>query len=86
MDTKPISVTRLGWYQIPKEGEKAGSRPIKVHFESQEVQQRVIKGAQNLQNAPENLRKISICYDMTEEERKKSKDMLEEAKIKSKQS
>ena len=86
VDTKPISVTRLGRYQTPKEGEKVGSRPLKVHFESQEVQQRVINGARNLQNAPENLRKISICYDMTEEERKKSKDMLEQAKIKSEQS
>ena len=86
VDTEPVLVTRLGRYQKQADSSKNSSRPLKVQFENQEAQQKVMSNARNLRNAPDHLRKISICYDMTEDERQKTRDMLTEAKEKTESS
>ena len=86
VDTTPVQVFRLGRYQKTDEGESESSRPVKVQLDGPEIQQKVMNSARNLRNAPDHLRQISICYDMTEDERKKTKSMVAQAKEKSESS
>ena len=86
VDTTPVQVFRLGRYQKTNEGESESSRPVKVQLDGPEIQQKVMNSARNLRNAPDHLRQISICYDMTEDERKKIKSMVAQAKEKSESS
>ena len=65
------------------EGESESSRPVKVQLDGPEIQQNVMNSARNLRNAPDHLRQISICYDMMEDERKKTKSMVAQAQEKS---
>ena len=81
VETKPAKIFRLGKYKEPNQGESF-SRPLKVIFESQSVQQEVLNNANKLQNADDQLKQLSIGYDMTETERNTIKSLVEEAKEK----
>ena len=75
---EPTKIYRLGELDPEKADDK--SRPLKVEFENHEIQDRVIKSAHKLKDAPDNLKKISVSYDMSREQRKQAKTLHEEAK------
>ena len=79
-----MKIFRLGKFDPEAEDDK--SRPIKVIFESPEVQTKVISSAIKLKNAPENLKKIGISHDLSEEQRAKAKALHAEALERSKNS
>ena len=74
---EPIKVTRLGKYE-PENTTKV--RPIKVEFESNEAQEEIMSKAYKLASAPENLKKISVSYDMTKTEQEQCKILVQQAK------
>ena len=74
---KPEKIMRLGTYK------KEQSRPLKVMFESHAAQQNVMSNLIKLRNASDNLKKLSITYDMSEEEREHLKQIVRVAKEKS---
>ena len=45
-----------------------------------------MENVNKLKSAPQNLKKLSICYDMTETERNHAKSLMQQAKEKTKNS
>ena len=82
VEAEPTKITRLGKYDKTAES----PRPIKVEFDCQQTQQKVMKNLPKLRDAPDHLNKLSVCYDLSEEERKQTKEMVELAKKKTQES
>lgn len=83
VESTPEKIFRIGRFD---EKNKTNPRPIKVIMKSVEDQNKVMTNAKLLANADEDLKKLSIAYDMTEEERALVKDKVDQAKEKSKNS
>ena len=81
VNVKPAKIFRLGEY---KETDQEGSspRPLKVIFENHFAQQEVINSANKLQNAKDQLKQLSVGYDLSESERNTIKLQVQEAKEK----
>ena len=75
-----MKFNRIGTYNP----DKHGSRPLKVRFDSKQIQKEVMENARRLQNADGHLKGLSLCYDMTDTERNHAKDLTKEAKEKTK--
>ena len=73
---KPDTIFRLGKCKEPYQAESI-SRPLKVIFESQSVQQECINNANKLQNADNPLKQLSLGYDLIETERNSIKSRVE---------
>ena len=84
VDATPCKISRMG--KFDDSGTKTGSRPLKVCFENLATQQKVMENTSKLQHAPENLKKLSVNYDLTEEERSVQKTLVQEAQELSKNS
>ena len=82
VDAKPNKIHRVGKF----DDSKTGSRPLKVCFENQAGQQLVMNNKNKLQNAPENVKHLSVCYDLNEEERNTLKTLVQQANEQSKNS
>ena len=76
VNAKPCNIVRLDKYDQSKDG----SWPIKVCFENQATQKSVMDNVKKLQHAPENLKHISVCYDLTEVERITQRNLVQEAR------
>ena len=81
VNVKPAKSFRLGKY---KETDQEGSspRPLKVIFENHFAQQEVINNANKLQNAKDQLKQLSVGYNLSESERNTIKSLVQEAKEK----
>ena len=81
VNVKPAKIFRLGKY---KERDQEGSspRPLKVIFENHFAQQEVSNSANTLQNAKDQLKQLSVGYDLSESERNTIKLLVQEAKEK----
>ena len=79
---KIIKTLRLGRY----EPDRVNPRPLKVTFENAEQREKLLTNLNNLKEADEDLRKLSISPDMSKETRNEIKKMVEEAKEKSRNS
>ena len=75
-----LKFNRIGTFN----SDKPGSRPLKVCFDSNQVQKEVMENARKLQNADGHLKGLSLCYDMTDTERNHAKNLAKEAKEKTK--
>ena len=80
IQTSPVKIYRLG--KINSESDDP--RPIKVELENDNVQKEIMKKAKNLKDAPENLKVLSISYDLTKDQRMQVKGLVNEAKQKTK--
>ena len=78
VDAKPCKIFRVGRF----DESKTGSRPHKVCFENQATTKLVMENTNKLQNASEDLKQLSVCYDLSEEERITVKTLVEQAKEK----
>lgn len=76
-DTKPVQIMRLGKYNKDQAAQK--TRPLKVVFENSAAKDIVLRNAYKLKNAPSHLNKVSLCYDLSEEERDHQKILASEA-------
>ena len=83
---KPTHTTRIGKFTKPKEGETVRCRPLRLTFENHNIQQEVLKNATKLKEAEDQLKQLSITYDLSEEERNTIKTLVEEAREMSKNS
>ena len=68
-----ISARRLG-----KKG--SNPRPLLIQFANDEKKKMLFKNLKLLQNAPDKYRKMSVKNDLTEKQRKREKELREEAK------
>ena len=75
-EAKPVKMYRLGKFDKDREG----ARPMKVIFENHTQQQNVLNNLSKLKNANDTMKAMSIGYDMTQEERQATKDLVEDAK------
>ena len=82
----PEKIVRLGKYREPKDGEALGSRPLKVTFADHQTQQEVMQNLSKLKDASQELKSLSVCYDMSESEREILKEHLRRAKEKTESS
>ena len=84
VNTTPVKIMRLGKYKQPKTGDETitKSRALKVILDSHATQQKIMDNAKNLKDAPAHFKAVSICYDLSEEERKTTKTLMEGAKEK----
>ena len=55
-------------------------RPLRLTFENHNIQQEVLKNATKLKEAEDQLKQLSITYDLSEEERNTVKTLVEEAR------
>ena len=83
VNASPIKVYRLGKLDPSKQGT---FRPLKVEFKNSNIQKEIMTKANNLKDAQGSLKNISISYDLSQDQRKEVKDLVEEAKSKSKNS
>lgn len=74
---RPVKFARLGQYS---QDDQTRPRPIKVVFKDSAEQGEVISRAHKLMDAPESIKNVSICYDMTKEEQETCRDLVKEAK------
>ena len=81
-EAKPKKIYRLGNFN--ENGQ--GSRPLKLEFESHDVQSKVMKNAHKLKGASEELKTIGVSYDMSKDQRKEMYSLLDQAKELSKNS
>ena len=86
VEAEPQKIMRLGRYKEPTEGEQQGSRPLKVSFRDHKTQQEIMNNIKKLKDAPDTLRNLSVCYDMSQSERDILKERLKSAKEKTEQS
>ena len=82
VNTTPVKIMRLGRYKQPEAGNDMKPRALKVILDSHANQQKIMDNAKYLKDAPAHLKAVSICYDLTEEERNKTKTLMEEAQEK----
>ena len=82
----PEKIVRLGKYREPKDGEALGSRPLKVTFADHQTQQEVMQNLSKLKYASQELKSLSVCYDMSESEREILKEHMRRAKEKTESS
>ena len=80
VNSTPVKIYRLGKVS-PGNDEP---RPLKVELENDEVQRDIMQKAKNLKDAPEDLKKLSISYDLSKDQRTQVKELVNEAKQKSK--
>ena len=81
IEESACKIVRLGKYE-----ERTGPRPLKVCFENQETQQKVMNNLKKLQSAPERIQALSIAYDLCEAERQQAKTLNDQARTQSKNS
>ena len=82
-DAKDIKYSRLGTF----DAEKSGNRPLRITLDSNLSQKEVMENAKKLKDAPTPImKKLSLCYDMTETERNHAKKLQKEASDKTKNS
>ena len=72
----PTKTYRLGKYNP----EETGPRPLKLEFENKESTSQVMGSVRALRNAPDNIKNISLCYDLSKEDRALTKKKVAEAK------
>ena len=84
VDHKPENLYRIGDHRDNKDEEKDGKkqRILKVVFKSNEAVKNIMEMANKLAHAPENLKRLSLEYDMSFEERQILKKKLDEAREK----
>ena len=82
VEHKPTKVYRLGKYDANDQR----SRPIKVIFQDSVAQDQVMQKAYKLKEAPDHLKKLSLNYDMSKDERAECKRLVEDAKDQTKNS
>ena len=82
-DAEITQITRLGRFKKPANGEESKARPLKISFKDSKIQQEVMSKMYMLRDAPDHLQSLSVCYDMTEAERAKQKELVNAAKEKS---
>ena len=70
----PVSVIRVG------KKKEQGSRPLKITMASVQNKDNIMRNLGKLKDAPENLRKISVTDDYTQEERESIRQKVAEAK------
>ena len=78
VETTPVKICRLGKVTPGS----SDPRPLKIELESNEAQKEIMKKAKHLKDAPENLKKLSISYDLTRDQRAQVKGLVNEAKQK----
>ena len=81
--TEIIQITTLWRFKKPTNDKEIKPRPLKVTFKDSKIQQEVMSKMYMLKDAPEHLQSLSVCYDMTETERAKQKELVVNAKEKS---
>ena len=82
VNTTSVKLMRLGRYKQPEAGNDMKTRALKVILDSHANQQKIMDNEKYLKDAPAHLKAVSICYDLTEEERNKTKTLMEEAQKK----
>ena len=82
VNTTPVKIIRLGRYKQPEAGNDMKPRALKVILDSHANQQKIMDNAKYLKDAPAHLKAVSICFDLTEEERNKTKTLMEMAQEK----
>ena len=82
----PNSITRLGRYKNPEEGEDIRPRPIKIAMKNSEECDMVMRNLKKLNKAPDHIKVLGVAYDMTQEEREVVRKKVNEAREKSEQS
>ena len=70
----PVSVIRVG------KKKEQGSRPLKIIMASVQNKDNIMRNLGKLKDAPENLRKISVTDDYTQEEQESIRQKVAEAK------
>ena len=75
-------INRLGRFKKPVSDEQIKPRPLKVTFKDNKIQQEVMLKMYMLKDAPAHLQSLSVCYDLTETERAKQKELVNAAKEK----
>ena len=83
VNSNPKKIYRLGKFEAPNEGEIREPRALKVIMSDPAEIQAIMDNCKNLKGAADHMRKYSICYDMTKEERVKIKELVNSAKEKS---
>ena len=83
-DVKPTKMHRLG--KFSNEQDHKSPRPLKVYLNSMEEAIEVVKNCKKLKSAEQHLKKLSISHDLTRDERSHVKELVNEAKDKSKNS
>ena len=82
VETEHMKIVRLGKYKQPGDGQNTQHRPINVVLDSHEIQQEVMDNTPRLKDADDHIKSVFIAYDMTQEERQKTKEMVLLAKEK----
>ena len=73
----PTKIFRLGKFTA---GENSKPRPIKLVFKDSEEQSQVMSRAFKLNKASEELKSLSISYDMNNDEREICRNLVKQAK------
>ena len=83
VEHKPVKVFRLGKYD---EEQTNKSRPLKVVFDTSVAQDEIMGKVYKLAQAPDNIKNVSVNYDMNKDERDECSRLVKDAKNKSKNS
>ena len=84
-DAEVTYIERLGRYDKDRADDHK-YRPVKVRFNNNASRDKVLRNLNKLRNAPDAIRTLGIRQDLNEQQRKELRDIMEEAREKTKAS